>query len=40
MPADMKAAAWKDLVKFIQNQGQLDALLADLDKVQATAYKS
>jgi alpha-glucoside transport system substrate-binding protein len=40
MPADMKNAAWKDLVKYIQNQGQLDALLADLDKVQATAYKS
>ncbi len=40
MPADMKAAAWADLVKFIQNQGQLDSLLADLDKVQASAYKS
>ncbi len=40
MPADMKAAAWADLVKFIQNQGQLDTLLAHLDSVQATAYKS
>ena len=40
MPADMRSAAWADLVKFIQNQGQLDSLLADLDKVQATAYKS
>jgi alpha-glucoside transport system substrate-binding protein len=40
MPADMKAAAWADLVKFIQNQGQLDALLAHLDTVQASAYKS
>lgn len=40
MPADMRAAAWKDLVKFIQNQGQLDALLADLDSVQAKAYAS
>jgi alpha-glucoside transport system substrate-binding protein len=40
MPADMKAAAWADLVKFIQNQGQLDSLLADLDKVQASAYKT
>ena len=39
MPADMKAAAWADLVKFIQNQGQLDSLLAHLDSVQATAYK-
>ena len=40
MPADMKAAAWADLVKFIQNQGQLDSLLSHLDSVQATAYKS
>src|SRR6266481_2377078 len=40
MPADMKAAAWADLVKFMQNQGQLDALLTHLDSVQATAYKS
>ncbi|HSP08295.1 MAG TPA: ABC transporter substrate-binding protein [Candidatus Dormibacteraeota bacterium] len=40
MPADMKSAAWADLVKFIQNQGQLDSLLADLDKVQAAAYKT
>jgi alpha-glucoside transport system substrate-binding protein len=40
MPADMKAAAWADLVKFIQNQGQLDSLLAHLDSVQATAYKA
>ncbi|MEO8745294.1 MAG: ABC transporter substrate-binding protein [Candidatus Dormiibacterota bacterium] len=40
MPADMKNAAWADLVKFIQNQGQLDSLLADLDKVQAAAYKT
>ena len=39
MPADMKAAAWADLVKFIQNQGQLDSLLAHLDTVQASAYK-
>src|SRR5215831_2108129 len=38
MPADMKAAAWADLVKFIQNQGQLDTLLAHLDTVQAKAY--
>ena len=40
MPADMKAAAWADLVKFIQNQGQLDSLLASLDAVQAKAYSS
>lgn len=40
MPADMKAAAWKDLVKYIQNQNSLDSLLADLDAVQAKAYAS
>lgn len=40
MPADMKNAAWADLVKFIQNQNQLDAILAHLDSVQASAYKS
>jgi len=40
MPADMKAAAWADLVKFIQNQGSLNSLLAHLDSVQATAYKT
>ena len=39
MPADMKAATWSDLVKFIQNQKQLDSLLAHLDTVQASAYK-
>jgi alpha-glucoside transport system substrate-binding protein len=39
MPADMKAATWSDLVKFIQNQNQLDSLLAHLDTVQASAYK-
>ncbi len=40
MPSDMRAAAWADLVKFIQNQNQLDSLLAHLDSVQASAYKS
>lgn len=40
MPADMKAAAWADLVKFIQDQGQLNSILAHLDTVQASAYKS
>src|SRR5437879_3351800 len=39
MPADMKAAAWADLVKFIGNQNQLDSLLAHLDSVQAASYK-
>lgn len=40
MPSDMRTAAWADLVKFIQNQSSLDSLLAHLDSVQASAYKS
>jgi len=38
MPADMKNAAWKGLLKFISNQNDLNAILADLDKTQKTAY--
>ncbi len=38
MPTDMRNAAWKGLLKFISNQGNLDSILADLDKVQKTAY--
>ena len=40
MPADMRNAAWKGLLDFIQNQSKLDSILANLDKVQAAAYKS
>jgi alpha-glucoside transport system substrate-binding protein len=40
MPSDMKHAYWTGIIKFIQNQNQLDTILADLDKVQATAYKT
>jgi len=39
MPADMKAAAWKSLLDFVSNQNNLDSILANLDKIQATAYK-
>ena len=38
MPTDMQAAYWSAALKFAQNQSQLDAILADLDKTQATAY--
>lgn len=38
MPTDMRNQAWKDLLKFISNQGDLDSILADLDKTQSTAY--
>ena len=40
MPSDMGKAYWGAVLKFVQNQGQLDAILADLDKTQATAYAS
>ncbi len=40
MPADMRTAAWQAVLKFVQNQGNLDSILANLDKVQATAYQS
>ena len=39
MPADMKNGYWSAVLKFAANQNNLDAILADLDKIQATAYK-
>jgi alpha-glucoside transport system substrate-binding protein len=38
MPTDMKNAYWQGIVAFIQDQSKLDSILANLDKVQATAY--
>jgi hypothetical protein len=38
MPSDMRDAYWSGILKFVQNQSQLDTILADLDKKQATAY--
>jgi alpha-glucoside transport system substrate-binding protein len=38
MPSDMRNAYWSAVLKFVQNQNQLDSILADLDKVQKTAY--
>lgn len=40
MPSDMQAAYWAAALKFVQNQSQLDAILADLDKKQVSAYAS
>ena len=40
MPTDMRNAAWGAVLKFVANQNNLDSYLADLDKVQATAYHS
>jgi alpha-glucoside transport system substrate-binding protein len=40
MPGAMKFAAWKALLSFVSNQNNLDKILAGLDKVQQTAYRS
>jgi alpha-glucoside transport system substrate-binding protein len=40
MPSDMKNAYWSAILSFIKDQSQLDSILANLDKVQATAYQS
>jgi alpha-glucoside transport system substrate-binding protein len=40
MPADMKAAYWSGILDFIKDQSKLDSILANLDKVQSTAYTS
>ena len=40
MPSDMKNAYWQAIVAFIQDQSKLDSILANLDKVQASAYTS
>jgi hypothetical protein len=36
----MRSAAWKALLDFVSNQNNLDKILAGLDKVQQTAYKT
>jgi alpha-glucoside transport system substrate-binding protein len=38
MPAAMKAAFFRAMVDFAEDQGQLDSILESLDEVQATAY--
>ena len=38
MPEAMNAAFWSAMLDFTQDQSQLDAILANLDSVQATAY--
>ena len=40
MPSDMKNAYWQAIVAFIQDQSKLDSILANLDKVQSSAYTS
>jgi alpha-glucoside transport system substrate-binding protein len=39
MPTAMFNAYWAAVLKFVANQNNLDAILANLDAVQATAYK-
>lgn len=38
MPEAMNAAFWSAMLEFVQNPSNLDAILAGLDEVQATAY--
>jgi alpha-glucoside transport system substrate-binding protein len=38
MPDAMKHAYWTAVLEFIRDQTKLDAILAKLDSVQATAY--
>jgi len=39
MPEAMNNAFWKAILDFVQNPGGLDGILANLDSVQADAYK-
>ncbi|MGH2378252.1 MAG: ABC transporter substrate-binding protein [Candidatus Limnocylindria bacterium] len=38
MPAQMNAAFWEAVLDYVQDPSRLDAILADLDRVQAEAY--
>jgi alpha-glucoside transport system substrate-binding protein len=40
MPTAMNAEFWKEILVYVQNPSSLDAVLADLDQVQASAYSS
>ena len=39
MPEAMNQAFWKGILDFVQNPGNLDGILANLDRVQGEAYK-
>lgn len=39
MPAEMNEAFWKAILNYIQNPGQLDQILANLETVRKSAYK-
>jgi alpha-glucoside transport system substrate-binding protein len=38
MPSKMNTAFWSAIMSYVANPGQLDSILADLDKVQKDAY--
>jgi alpha-glucoside transport system substrate-binding protein len=38
MPEAMNSAFWSAMLEFTQDQSKLDAILANLDSVQETAY--
>ena len=40
MPTAMNAEFWKQILVFVKDPSKIDAILADLDAVQASAYGS
>ncbi len=38
MPSAMNDAFWKGIVDYVKSPGNLDAILANLDTIQADAY--
>jgi alpha-glucoside transport system substrate-binding protein len=40
MPTAMNAEFWKEILVFVKDPSKIDAVLADLDSVQASAYSS
>ncbi|HUX22904.1 MAG TPA: carbohydrate ABC transporter substrate-binding protein, partial [Spirochaetia bacterium] len=40
MPSQMESAFWSAVMSYVQNPGQLDAILTHLDQVQQSAYKN
>jgi len=39
MPEAMNNAFWRAVLDYVQNPGNLDAILADLDKVRQDTYQ-
>jgi alpha-glucoside transport system substrate-binding protein len=39
MPSAMQSAFWKAVLDYVSSPGTIDAILLNLDKIQADAYK-